>query len=123
MSFNPDPNKQAVQVIFFIKVKRKYTVKSILIIYEHKHLCLNLDSKLSFASYINEKINIARKGVGIIKHLPLYLSVSTLDQIYKMYVRPHLEFCDVIFNTPKKFNEFSIRKKKEVLKYQKFVFS
>ena len=27
--------------------------------------------------------------------------VKTLDQIYKMYVRPHLNFCDVIYHTPK----------------------
>ena len=40
----------------------------------------------------------AREGLGIIKHLAPYLPVSTLDQIYKMYVRPHLDFCDVIFH-------------------------
>ena len=29
-----------------------------------------------------------------------YLSIKTFDQIYKIYVRPHLDFCDVIFYTP-----------------------
>ena len=27
-----------------------------------------------------------------------YLSVKTVDQIYKMYVRPRLDFCDVIYH-------------------------
>ena len=73
---------------------------------EHKHQGLILDSKLSFASHINEKITTARKGLGIIKHLPPYLPVSTLNQIYKMYVRPHLDFCDVFIHVPKQLNEF-----------------
>ena len=49
---------------------------------------------------------LMRKGLGIIKHLSPYLLVSTLDQIYKMYVRPQLNFCDEIFHVPKKLNEF-----------------
>ena len=65
-------------------------------------LCvMYLDSKLSFESHINGKIKIARKGVGIIKYLSNYLPISTLDQIYKMYIRPHLDFCDVIYHIPK----------------------
>ena len=60
---------------------------------EHKHLGLILDSKLSFVSHINGKIS-------------RYLSVKTLDQIYKMYVRPHLDFCDVIYDIPKSRNHF-----------------
>ena len=42
----------------------------------------------------------ARKGLSIIKTLSRYLSVKTLDQIYKMYVRLHLDFCDVIYHFP-----------------------
>ena len=32
--------------------------------------------------------------------------VKTLDQIYKMYMRPHLFFCDVIYHIPKISNLF-----------------
>ena len=71
---------------------------------EHKHLGLTLDTKLPFASHIDEKLKKARKGLCIIKIR--YLSVKTLDQIYKMYVRPHLDFCDVIYHLPCIINPF-----------------
>ena len=112
MSFNPDPKKQAVQVIFSHKVKPPNHPKiyfnniEVLQVPEHKHLGLILDSKLSFSTHINEKIKIARKGIGVIKYHSRYLSVSTLNQIYKMYVRPHLDFCDVIFHSPCILNDF-----------------
>ena len=48
-----------------------------------------------------KKILIARKGIGMIKYLSNYLPISTLDQIYKMYIRPHLDFSDVIYHIPK----------------------
>ena len=59
-----------------------------------------------FATHVNEKLQIARKGIGIIKFLSRFLPIKTLDQIYKMYVRPHLDFCDVILHTPKVLDSF-----------------
>ena len=112
MSFNPDPNKPAEEVIFSHKKVRQnhpplflnnIEVKNV---NEHKHLGLILDSKLTFGSHINEKLSKARKGVGVIKFLSSYVPVKTLDQIYKMYVRPHLDFCDVIYHKPEITNLF-----------------
>ena len=106
MSFNPDPTKQAEEIIFSqkrneidhppiyfnnIEVKR---------VSDHKHLGLVLDSKLTFKKHINEKLSIARKGIGVIKHLAAYLPLKSRDQIYKMYVRPHLDYCDIIYHNP-----------------------
>ena len=51
-----------------------------------------------FASHTDDKLKKAPKGLGIIKTIPRYLSVIIPDQIYKMYVRPHLDFCDVIYH-------------------------
>ena len=109
MNFNPDPNKQAVQVLFSHNVQNQDHPKiyfnniEITQVSEHKHLGLTLDSKLSFATHVNEKLQIARIGIGIIFS---FLPIKTLDQIYKMFVRPHLDFCDVIFHTPKVLNSF-----------------
>ena len=64
------------------------------------HFGLILDTKLVFASHINEKILKACKGLGIIKSVCRFLSVRTVDQIFKMYIRPHLDFCDVIYHVP-----------------------
>ena len=106
MSFNPNPTKQAVQIIFTRKSKQIDHPK----IYfnnvevktgnDHKHLGLIFDSKLSFISHINEKISKAHKGLGITKSLSRLLSVKTLGLIFKLYIRPHIDFCDVIFHIP-----------------------
>ena len=74
---------------------------------EHKHLGLIFDPKLSFLKHITEKVGIARKGIGIIKHLAPYLPVKSRDQIFKMHVRPHLDYCDMIYHIPIKTKEMS----------------
>ena len=71
----------------------------------HKHLGLILDSKLSFTKHISEKIATARKGIGIIKHLSPYLPLKSRDQIFKMHIRPHVDYCDFIYHIPIKSRE------------------
>ena len=65
---------------------------------EHKHLGLILDSKLDFKSHIRQAILKARRGIGMIKYLSKYVSRDVLDQVYKLYVRPHLNYGDIIFH-------------------------
>ena len=112
MCFNPDPSKQAVQQVFSRKRKKidhpilyfnNLEAKSV---NEHKHLGLIMDTKLTFASHINDKLSKARKGIGILKSLNQYLPTKILDQIYKMYIRPHLDFCDIIYHEPNTLNSF-----------------
>ena len=67
---------------------------------EHKHLGLVFDPLLNFATHFKEKIAKARKGIGLIKHLRSYLPTHVLDQIYKMHVRSHLDYCDFIYHIP-----------------------
>ena len=106
MSFNPDPTKQAEELLFSNKLSRPshpplyFNGIEVKNVSEHKHLGLVLDSKLSFTTHINEKIARARKGIGIIKHLSPYLPLKSRDQIYKTYVRPHLDYCDIIYHIP-----------------------
>ena len=54
---------------------------------EQKHLDLILDSSLSFKKHLNEKIIKAKKNIGVIKHLSIFLPHKTLDQMYKVLVR------------------------------------
>ena len=65
---------------------------------EHKHLGMILDSKLDFQSHIKAAIQKARRGIGMIRHLSKYVSRDILDQIYKLYVRPHLDYGDIIYH-------------------------
>ena len=66
----------------------------------HKHLGLTLDSKLSFSYHINEKIRKTKRLIGILKYLSRYLPLKTLDLIYKSFIRPHLDYADIIFHIP-----------------------
>ena len=106
MSFNPDPTKQAEEILFSVKNSRTdhpplyFNGIEVKRVSEHKHLGLILDSKLTFVKHINEKISIARKWIGVIKHLSTYIPLKSRDQIYKMHVRPHLDYCDIIFHKP-----------------------
>ena len=112
MSFNPDPTKQAVEITFSQKKVKPchpplyFNGSLVKIVSNHKHLGLILDSNLSFSYHIDEKIATAKRGIGIIKHLSNYCPVKTLDQIYKMFVRPYLDYYDVIYNAPFIVNEF-----------------
>ena len=61
-----------------------------------------LDSKLSFINHLKEKISIANKGIGIIRRLYNFLPRFTLINIYKAYVRPHLDYGDIIYDNSSK---------------------
>ena len=38
----------------------------------------------------------------MLKHISSFLPLKTLDQMYKALVRPHLDYCDVIYQIPSK---------------------
>ena len=65
---------------------------------EHKHLGMILDSKLGFRSRTKEAIVKARRGIRMVRYLSKYVSRDVLDQIYKLYVRPHLDYGDIIYH-------------------------
>ena len=75
MQFNPDKNKQAIQVIFSQKKDAVihpavlFNGSEVAVKMEHKHLGMILDSKLNFHSHIREAIIKARRGIGIIRFL------------------------------------------------------
>ena len=50
MSFNPDPSKQAQEVIFFREVTKVYQLST------QKHLGIYFDEELACKHHINEKI-------------------------------------------------------------------
>lgn len=85
---------------------------------EQKHLGLTLRPNLSFQKQLNEKLKKARKNIGLIKHLNRYLPLKALCQMYKSFVRPHLDYCDVIFHEPHKANMSLIAPMEEIEKVQ-----
>ena len=66
---------------------------------EHtKHLGVYLDSSLNFSKHIREAVMKASKGISLLKYLSKYVSRKVLDLSYKLYVRPHLDYGDVIYH-------------------------
>ena len=111
MEFNPDPTKQASEVLFSCKKSSPnhpqlfFNGTVVSKVNDQKHLGLILDPGLSFVKHLNEKMIKAKKNIGLIKHVSRYLPLKTLDQMYKALVRPHLDYCDIIFHEPSKLNQ------------------
>jgi len=129
LEFNPDPSKQATEVLFSCKKKNPvhppifFNGTAVAKSEEHKHLGLVLDTSLSFKKHINEKIIKAKKNLGAIKHLSRFLPLKTLCQMYKALVRSHLDYCDIIYHIPPKDTQFglvlnALMEKVERIQYQ-----
>ena len=62
-----------------------------------KHLGMHLDEKLNFNTHIKEKIPKANKCIGIICKLANVLPRESLVTICKSFVRPHIDYGDIIY--------------------------
>ena len=120
MSFNPDPNKQAIEVCFSNKCDKgnypplHFNSTNIQVVDSQKHLGLVLDSKLNFNEHIESKITKCNKIIGLMKKLSQFLSRKSLLTIYKSFVRPNLDYTDIIYDKP--LNK-SFKKKIERVQY------
>ena len=65
-----------------------------------KHLGIHLEEKLNFNTHMKEKIAKANKGIGIICKLAHVLPRESLVTIYKSFVRPHIDYGDIIYDQP-----------------------
>ena len=63
---------------------------------QHKHLGVILDHKLSFSAHIQTAMSKSREAIGMLRFLSKYLSRNTLNELYKLCVRPHLDYSDAI---------------------------
>ena len=121
MLFNPDPSKQAIEISFSHKRDNVsypslvFNDNKVQLANSQKHLGLILDSKLDFNEHIDNKINKCNKVIGIMKRLSLILSRKSLLTIYKSFVRPNLDYADIIYDKP--FNE-SFKRKIEMVQYK-----
>ena len=65
----------------------------------HKHLGVLLDKRLSFNEHIQSKMNECYKMIGV-KRLSVNLPRDVLLRIYKSFIRPHLDYRDIIYEKP-----------------------
>ena len=106
MKFNPDITKQAIEVVFSCKYAKTkpihppLTFNSIPVARQSstKHLGIILDDRLSFSEHVKEAITKAKKGLALMKFLSNKVSPRVLELSYILYVRPHLDYGDVIYH-------------------------
>ena len=97
MNFNPDPCKQAQELLFSRKKSSKpypslhFNDNPIHQVNFQKHLGLFLDSKLSSDEHIQCILNKTSKINGLIRKVQPTILTVTLLTICKSFLRPHLE--------------------------------
>ena len=108
MSFNPDPTKMTQEVLFSRK-KSKFIHLSLIFNRQdsshsesHKHFGLVFDSKLNFNMHLKRKFSIINNGIALLRKLRHSIPRKPLLSIYKTFLRPHLDYCDFIYDKPLK---------------------
>ena len=102
MSFNPDPSKQAQEVIFSRKTQKTchpsiyFNNKSVKQVPSQKNLGLILDNKLNFQEHLQNILNKVNKFIELLRKLQNILPREPLLTIYKSFVRPHLYYGDIL---------------------------
>ena len=101
--FNPDPIKQAQEVIFSRKIMKidhppLYFNENLLKSSTQKHLGMILDTKLDFSLHLKNVQNKVNKTIGLLRKLRDTLPKTSLITIFKSFVRPHLDYGDIIYD-------------------------
>ena len=64
----------------------------------HKHLGMILDTKLDFSLHLKYVQNKANKTIGFLRKLQDTLPRTLLITIFKSFIRPHLDYGDIIYD-------------------------
>ena len=96
MSFNPDPTKQAQELIFSRKTSKKihpnifFNNISVSKADFQKHLGLHLDSKLTFDIHIKTILTKVNRTIGLLRKFQQVLPRPSLVTIYKAFHKTSL---------------------------------
>ena len=121
MLFNPDPKKPAQEVLFSRKnqIQNHPTISLNNVQVERttyqKHLGVILDEKLNFTEHVDSTISKVNKGISLIKKLSHSLPRKSLVTIYKVFLRPFIDYGDIIYDQP---NNESFCEKLESIQYK-----
>ena len=120
MNFNPDPTKQAQELFFSRKVQminhsplffNQNVVRQTSL---QKHLGMYLDSKLDLSEHLKTIFQKTNKTIGLLRKLQNLLPRAPVLTIYKSFIRPHLNYGDMIYDQT--FN-MSFQQKMEIIQY------
>ena len=106
MLFNPDPKNPAQEVIFSRK-KQSQSHPTISLNNIHmerasyqRHLGIIIDEKLNLKQHVDNVILKVDKGISEIKKLRHSLPRKSLITIYKAFLRPLIDYGDIIYDQP-----------------------
>ena len=80
-----------------------------------KHLGIILHSNLNFDTHIDQKIKKCNKLIGLIRRPSVNLPRNALPRIYKSFIRPHLDYGDILYDKP---NNENFQNKTEKVQYR-----
>ena len=69
---------------------------------------------VNFSEHINEKLKRATKSINLLRKLNLTLPRSSVLIIYKSFIKPYLDYGDIVYDQP---NNSSLSEKIESLQY------
>ena len=104
MSFNPDPSKQVQEIIFSRKTKKishpslRFNNGIVSQTPYQKHLDIFLDARLTFEENLKVITTKVNKTIGLLRKLQKTLPSSVLMTMYKTFVRPNLDYGDIIYD-------------------------
>ena len=103
MSFNPDPNKQTQEIIFSGKLKEVCHPSlrfnnDVSQSSSQKYLGLTSDNRLTFDEHLTNMSNKISKTTGSLRKLQNILSRPSLHTTKKCFIRPQLDYGDIIYN-------------------------
>ena len=112
MQFNPDSNKQANEVTFSRKSISHnlyhppigFSERVIMKSNCQKHFGIILNSILNFNTHIDQKIKKCNKFIGLIRRLSVNLPRNALLAIHKSFIRPHIDYGDILYDKPNNEN-------------------
>ena len=104
MQFNPDPNKQTIEVIFSRTTSSnnlshppiKFNKIDISECPHKKHLGIALDSKLNLNAHVDQNVKKRNRIIGLIRRLSVTLPRNAVLTIYKSFARSHLDYGDIL---------------------------
>ena len=106
MSFNSNPTKQAKEFVFSRKII-SCTRLSLFFnnslteqVTTQKHLGLTSDLKLTFQYHVNGKIKKSHNRNWFLRKLQPILPQKSLLTIYKSFIKPHLDYGDLVYDQP-----------------------
>ena len=102
MNFNPDPTKQALELIF----SRQVQMTPPLFFHQNvvpqtslqKHLGMFLDSKLNFGEHLKTIFHKTNKTIELLRKPQTLLPRVPLITIYKWFIWPYLDYGDMIYD-------------------------